>query len=80
MSHTLEEYLNVFCQTFNIDEDTAKTAEFNKIDAWDSVGHMGLICRLEDTFHIVIMPDDIFDFNSYEKGKEILAKYNVEFA
>ena len=41
---------------------------------------MGLIAQLEDAFDIMLEPDDIVDLNSYEKGKEILAKYNVEFA
>ena len=36
---------------------------------------------LEDAFDIMMDTDDIIDFSSYEKGKEILAKaaYGVEF-
>ena len=36
---------------------------------------------LEDEFDIMMDTDDIIDFNSFEKGKEILAKeeYGVEF-
>lgn len=75
-----EKYTNAFCQAFDIDADIAKDLKFQSIEAWDSVGHMGLIAQLEDAFDIMLEPDDIVDLNSYEKGKEILAKYNVEFA
>ncbi len=75
-----EKYTNAFCKAFDIDADIAKSLKFQSIDAWDSVGHMGLIAQLEDAFDIMLEPDDIVDLNSYEKGKEILAKYNVEFA
>ena len=44
---------------------------------WDSIGHMGMIAELEDAFNIELDTDDIIDFSSFEKGKEILQKYNV---
>lgn len=75
-----EKYTNAFCQAFDIDADKVKGLKFQAIDAWDSVGHMGLIAQIEDAFDIMLEPDDIVDLSSYEKGKEILAKYNVEFA
>ena len=53
--------------------------EYNTIPAWDSVGHMSLIAALEDAFDIMMDTDDIIDLSSYEKGKEILKKYDVEF-
>lgn len=77
----LEKYTKVFVETFEVDEETAKKLKYQNIDAWDSVGHMGLISALEDAFDIMMDTDDIIDFNSFEKGKEILAKeeYGVEF-
>ena len=40
---------------------------------------MSLIAALEDEFDIMFESDDIIDFSSYEKGKEILkSKYDVE--
>ena len=39
---------------------------------------MSLIGALEDEFGISIDNDDIIDFSSFEKGKEILKKYEVE--
>lgn len=75
-----EKYINAFCQAFEIDAETAKTLKFQAIDAWDSVGHMGLINAIEEAFDIMFEPDDIVDLSSYEKGKEILtAHYHVEF-
>jgi acyl carrier protein len=39
---------------------------------------MELIARLESDFSVMIDMDDVIDFSSYEKGKSILSKYNVE--
>lgn len=78
--NNIEKYENAFCQAFGIDVETARTLKFQDIDAWDSVGHMGLVAQIEEAFDIMLEPDDIVDLNSFEKGKEILAKYNVEFA
>ena len=75
-----EKYANAFCQAFDIEPEAAKNLTFQAIDAWDSVGHMGLVAQIEEAFGIMLEPDDIVDLNSYAKGKEILAKYNVEFA
>lgn len=75
----LEKYTKAFMDTFEIDEKQTNNLKFQGIDAWDSVGHMGLIAALEESFDIMMEPDDIVDLNSFEKGKEILAKYNVEF-
>lgn len=78
---SLEKYNNVFVETFEITEDKVKGLKYQDINAWDSVGHMGLISALEDAFGIMMDTDDIIDFNSYEKGKEILSKpeYGVVF-
>jgi len=35
------------------------------------------IVSLEKNFGISIETDDVIDFSSYEKGKEILKKYKV---
>lgn len=77
----LEKYTNVFVETFEVSVDEAQGLKYQDIEAWDSVGHMGLISALEDAFDIMMDTDDIIDFNSFEKGKEILAKadYGVEF-
>jgi len=77
----LEKYTNVFVETFSVSVEEAQSLKYQDIEAWDSVGHMGLISALEDAFDIMMDTDDIIDFNSFEKGKEILGKadYGVEF-
>ena len=77
----LEKYNNAFMETFEITEDQLADLKYQDIEAWDSVGHMTLVAALEDAFDIMLDTDDIIDINSYEKGKEILAKaeYGVEF-
>ena len=77
--NNLEKYTKVFCETFAISADQTVGLKYQGIDAWDSVGHMGLVAALEDEFGIMMDTDDIIDLSSFEKGKEILAKYNVEF-
>ena len=76
-----EKYLNAFTTAFEIDAEAAKTLNYQQIPAWDSVGHMGLMAIIEDSFDIMMEPDDIIDFSSFDKGKEILStKYNVDFS
>ena len=79
--NNLEKYNNAFIETFEITEDQLAGLKYQDIEAWDSVGHMGLVAALEDAFDIMMDTDDTIDFSSYEKGKEILAKadYGVEF-
>ena len=51
---------------------------YQSVSAWDSVGHMGMIAAIEETFAITMETDDIVDLSSYNKGKEILQKYGVK--
>lgn len=74
-----EKYKKVFAETFNVKQEIVSELKYQSIEAWDSVGHMGLIAALEENFSIMMEMDDIVDFSSFEKGKEILSKYNVQF-
>jgi len=73
----LEKYTNAFTETFEISAEQAEKLEYQSIDQWDSIGHMTLIAAIEDAFEIMMDTDDIIDFSSFEKGKEILKKYDV---
>lgn len=74
----LEKYSQAFVDAFEIeDTGTVSKLEYNSIDEWDSIGHMGLIAELEDAFDIAMETDDIIEFSSFEKGKELMAKYGV---
>ncbi|OON97194.1 MAG: acyl carrier protein [Candidatus Epulonipiscioides saccharophilum] len=75
-----EKYLQVFMAVFEIGADEAQQLNYNDIEDWDSVGHFNLINELEEAFDIMMETDDIVDFSSFAKGKEILAeKYDVVF-
>lgn len=75
-----EKYDEIFMTCFELDKNRLDgDLEYNSIPTWDSIGHMGMIAALEETFDIMIDTDDIIDFSSYSKGMEILKKYELEF-
>ena len=73
-------YDTAFIESFDIDGTAVviENLEYDSIVEWDSVGHMGLIAEIEEAFGIELEMDDVIDFGSYVKGKEILKKYSVE--
>jgi len=73
----LKTYNEIFMSTLQVEESQLADLKYQSVEGWDSVGHMGLIATLEDNFDIMMDTDDIIDFSSYEKGKEILKKYDV---
>lgn len=74
----LEKYNAAFCETLNVKEDQLAELKYQGVPEWDSVGHMSLVAAIEDAFDIMMEMDDIIDLSSYEKGKELLKKYEVE--
>lgn len=75
-----EIYNNAFIEVLGVTEDQLANLKYQDVDAWDSVGHMSLMAAIEEAFDIMMDTDDIIDFSSYEKGKEILASnYEIEF-
>ena len=74
----LEKYNNVFKERFEVTEEQLDGLEYQGVELWDSVGHMDLVASLEEVFGIMFDTDDIIDFSSYEKGKELIRKYDVE--
>lgn len=73
-----EKYKKVFSDTFEIDIKKVEKLEYQSIDNWDSIGHMTLMSSLESEFSITLDTDDIIDFSSFKKGKEILSKYKIK--
>ena len=75
----LEKYNNAFVEVFG-----AKVEELNddyskdNVGEWDSVHQLTLVSIFEETFDIMFDPEDIMEMTSYTKGKELLAKYEVE--
>ena len=78
MSDNLQKYKEAFKETFELkDTDDIDNLKYQSIDSWDSIGHMTLMSALESAFSITFETDDIIDFSSFKKGKEILNKYKV---
>ena len=75
----LEKYNQTFIVSLGVKEKDLSKLTYQSEATWDSVGHMGLIAALEETFDIMMETDDIIDFNTYIKGREILKKYGVAF-
>lgn len=77
--NNMEKYRNAFKEAFGVDDEKLG-GKFTSdlIEQWDSVTHMALVAALEDAFDILIGTDDVFELTSYEKGMEILKKYDVE--
>lgn len=75
----LEKYNQAFIEVFAV-EPSALNENFNKdaVEEWDSVHQLNIVALLEESFDIMFEPEDIMDLTSYEKGKEILRKYEVE--
>ena len=80
-SNNIEKYKNCFIESLEIEESIInEDLEYNSITEWDSIGHMSLMSSLEEIFNITMETDDIIDFSSFKKGKEILAeKYSIKF-
>jgi len=80
MTHK-ETYNAIFIEIFQVSE-TELNADFNSenVDKWDSVCQLSLVTQIEDTFDVMLDPEDIIGFKSYEIGKNILAKYDIEIA
>ena len=75
----IEKYNNAFMQVFGVKADELSD-NYGKdtVGEWDSVHQLSLIAELEEAFDIMFDPEDIMEMTSYAKGKELLAKYDVE--
>ena len=75
----LEKYTKAFATAFGMEPEKVTELTHDGTTEWDSVGHMALIAELEEAFDIMLEPNDVIEIMSFEKGKEILKKYDVEF-
>tara|TARA_Y100000741_G_scaffold328336_1_gene281496 strand:- start:352 stop:588 length:237 start_codon:yes stop_codon:yes gene_type:complete len=73
----IDNYKSAFLSIFPIDEKQLEKLKYNQIEEWDSIGHMTLMSELEEKFNITLEIDDIVDFSSFKKGKQILKKYKI---
>ena len=74
-----EKYDKVFVECFSVAPGALNDQfVYQCVPAWDSVGHMGMIAALEETFDIMMETEDIIEFGSYTIGIEKLKKYGIE--
>lgn len=75
----LEKYQEVFVDIFNVKIDELNDKfTFKENAAWDSITHMSLISRLEDSFNIMFETEEILHFGSYDNGIRLLRGKGVE--
>ena len=75
----LEKYKSLLAEVSDTDVANVKE-DFSKetVDNWDSIHQLNIIAVLEETFDVMLDPEDIVELTSNEKGIEILKKYDVE--
>lgn len=75
----LKKLNGIFCEVFSV-EESALTVDFDKsnVEGWDSVRQLSLTSSIEDTFDIMLDPEDILNCTSYDNAKQILNKYEIE--
>lgn len=77
--NNLDRYNNIFVEVFGVStSDLNDSFSKDSVAAWDSVHQLNIIGLLEETFDLMLDPEDIMACTSYAKGKEILCKYGVE--
>ena len=80
MNSSIDKYNRIFLEVFELEEEQLNDSlMYQSVPTWDSVGHMELVSRLEESFQISLDMDDVIDFSSYNKGKDILKKYKIDF-
>jgi acyl carrier protein len=76
----IDKYNRVFCEIFNVSlELLGDNFSSENVDNWDSILQLSLVTQIEDSFDIMLDPEDIIEFKSYTAGKRIAMKYGVEF-
>jgi acyl carrier protein len=70
---------HIFADVFAIPEKTVNDAlALRDISSWDSMSHMILIARLEETFSVEFTGDEIADFRSVQNVREALGQRGVK--
>ena len=75
----LEKLNGIFCEVFSVDAGALGAGFDNKsVEGWDSVRQLNLTSNIEDTFDIMLDPEDILECTSYDNARAILATYEIE--
>ncbi len=75
----LEKYNDIFVQVFGADvAQLGDNYSKETVAEWDSVHQLNIISLMEETFDLMLDPEDIMACTSYNAGKEILVKNDIE--
>lgn len=75
----LEKYNAIFTEVFGASvEQLGDNYSKETVSEWDSVHQLNIISLMEEAFDLMLDPEDIMDCTSYNAGKEILAKNDIE--
>lgn len=75
----LEKYNNIFVDVFGAEvAQLGENYSKDTVAEWDSVHQLNIISLMEETFDIMLDPEDIMACNSYNAGIDILTRYEVE--
>lgn len=74
----LEKYNSIFTEVFGV-APSVLGDDFNKesVEQWDSVHQLNLVSLAEESFDVMLDPEDIMGFTSYTAGKEILKNQDI---
>jgi acyl carrier protein len=62
-----------FVEALGLDGDVdVDNLKYRDIDAWDSVGHMGLVAAIEDEFDVQFDTDQVIDMSSFKVAGDML--------
>ncbi|MBO5817805.1 MAG: acyl carrier protein [Paludibacteraceae bacterium] len=75
----LEKYNAIYTEVFGVGTEVLGD-NFSKetVSEWDSVHQLNIISLIEETFDLMLDPEDIMACTSYNAGKEILFKNDIE--
>lgn len=75
----IEKYNTAFIEVFGVTGDVLNE-DFSKenVGEWDSIHQLNIISILEESFDVMLEPEEIMELTSYGKGIEILNKYGVD--
>ena len=75
----LEKYNAIFTEVFGATvEQLGNDYSKETVSEWDSVHQLNINSLLEESFDLMLDPEDIIACTSYNAGKEILAKNGIE--
>ena len=75
----LEKYNDIFVEVFGADvAQLGDNYSKETVAEWDSVHQLNIISLMEETFDLMLDPEDIMACISYNAGKEILAKNGID--